>query len=192
MAIPPPPAGWNERLLSQLTFHWDHQLRPGLEGLTDDEYFWEPVADCWSVRPRAEARTELVGGSGPWVAELAFPEPDPGPFTTIAWRLAHVVVGVLGMRNAAHFDGPPVGYLDFDYAGTATEALAQLDDGYARWVDGVRRLGDDGLEVAVGTAEGPFAAHTYADLVLHIHREVLHHGAEVLVLRDQYRASASV
>ncbi len=30
---------WNEEFLLQLTWHWDDQLRPRLQGLTDDEYF---------------------------------------------------------------------------------------------------------------------------------------------------------
>jgi hypothetical protein len=30
------------QLLEQLTFHWESQARPRLEGLTDDEYLWEP------------------------------------------------------------------------------------------------------------------------------------------------------
>jgi hypothetical protein len=28
----------------------DSLLWPRLDGLTDDEYFWEPVAGSWSVR----------------------------------------------------------------------------------------------------------------------------------------------
>lgn len=27
-------------------------LRTRLSGITDDEYLWEPVADCWTVRHR--------------------------------------------------------------------------------------------------------------------------------------------
>jgi hypothetical protein len=32
-----------------------------------------------------------------------------------------------------------------------------------------------------------WAEESYAALVLHINREVIHHGAEVLTLRDLYR-----
>jgi hypothetical protein len=191
MEIPEPPSGWNARLREQLTFHWKTHVRPKLTGLTDDEYFWEPVPDCWSVRPREDARTEIVGGSGAYVAEFAYPEPDPAPVTTIAWRLGHITVGVFGMRNASHFGGPPIDYFSYDYPSTAAQALADLDDGCARWVDGVEALGIDGLERQVGEAEGPFAAHTMADLALHIHREVIHHGAEILLLRDLYRSRAT-
>src|SRR5438477_13167653 len=108
-----PPLDLNSVLRDQLSFHWDTVLRPKLEGLTDDEYFWEPVAGCWSVRPRAQATAPVVGGSGDFVSEFAFPEPDPVPVTTIAWRLVHVIVGVFGMRNANHFGGPPIDYFTY-------------------------------------------------------------------------------
>ena len=39
------------QLTEQLEFHWEHALRPRLDGLTDDEYFWQPVPDCWTVHP---------------------------------------------------------------------------------------------------------------------------------------------
>ena len=53
---------------------------------------------------------------------------------------------------------------------------------------GVAELSLDDLARPVGPAEGPFAEHPYAELVLHINREVIHHGAEILLLRDLYRA----
>ena len=54
-------------LLAQLEWHWSNQLRPRLDGLTDDEYLWEPVPGCWSVRPRDEATapTTAVPGEDP-------------------------------------------------------------------------------------------------------------------------------
>ncbi|MCU0271299.1 MAG: DinB family protein [Acidimicrobiales bacterium] len=188
MDATPSPDGWNALLLDQLTLHWETTLRPKLEGLSDDEYFWEPVAGCWSVRPRREATAPLLGGSGDLVSEFAIPEPDPPPVTTIAWRLVHLVVGVFGARNASHFGGPPLDHVTYENPATAVAALADLDAGYGRWVDGVRSLGEDGLGRPVGEAEGPYAAYPYSGLVLHIHREVIHHGAEILLLRDLYRS----
>jgi hypothetical protein len=177
---------WTATLLEQLTWHWDHQARPRLDGLTDDEYLWEPVADAWSLRPRAESRTEMAAGAGDLVLDYAFPPPAPAPVTTIAWRLAHIVVGIFGMRNASHFGGPPMDYATFTYAPTAKEALAQLDENYGRWVDGVRGLDEARLAVPVGPAEGPYAELPYATLVLHIHRETIHHMAQIALLRDLY------
>jgi hypothetical protein len=187
-AIPEPPSDWNDHLVEQLADHWTRHLRPGLQGLTDEEYFWEPTPGAWSLRPRGTERTELALGSGEMVMEGAYPEPHDPPLTTIAWRLAHIAVWVLGIRNANHFAGPETGSLfsTAEYAPTASTALAQLDEAIERWFDGVRSLGVDRLSEPVGEAEGPYAAHPYAALVLHVNREVIHHGAEILLLRQLY------
>ena len=177
---------WPRELADQLGWHWEQQLRPRLEGLSDEEYFWEPAPDGWSVRPRGQSQAPVQAGSGAFTIDFAFPEPDPPPVTTIAWRLGHLVVGVFGMRIASHFGGPPVDYQTFEYAGTAAEALAQLDENYAAWSAGVRNLGVEGFARPCGPSEGPFADYPMAALVLHINREVIHHGAEVALLRDLY------
>ncbi|WP_293002398.1 DinB family protein [Mycobacterium sp.] len=177
---------WTTELLDQLRFHWDTVLRPRLDGLTDDEYHWEPVADCWGVRPRGQQRTPQAAGGGDTVIDFAFPQPEPAPVTTIAWRLGHLIVGVFGMRTASHFGGPPMDYGSFPDAATAAAALQQLDDGYARWTAGVAALDGAALAAPCGPAEGPYADKPMATLVLHIHREVIHHGAEVALLRDLY------
>jgi hypothetical protein len=31
---------WNAALADQLDWHWKNQLRPRIDGLTDNEYFW--------------------------------------------------------------------------------------------------------------------------------------------------------
>lgn len=178
--------GLNEKLVDQLAFHWHNQLRPRLKGLTDDEYFWEPVPDCWNVRPRGTGTAQVQAGNGDFTIDFAYPEPSPTPVTTIAWRLGHVIVGVLGARVAGHFDGPPCEYMTWSYAGTAADALDQLDKAYGRWTDGVRSLGEEGLAQPCGPVEGKWAEYTMAELVLHINREVIHHGAEIALLRDLY------
>ncbi|HKR68068.1 MAG TPA: DinB family protein [Streptosporangiaceae bacterium] len=179
---------WSDRLADQLDFQWQNHLRPGLTSLTDEEYLWEPVAGCWSLRKRGTPTETTLVGNGEYLFEFVYPEPEIPPVTTIAWRLAHVIVGVFAARNASHFGGPPAGVRDFTYAGTATDALAQLDDAYATWIKAVRGLGPDGLIRPCGPAEGPYADSPLADLVLHINREALHHGAEISLLRDLYRA----
>ena len=180
---------WNDELVSQLQWHWDNQLRPRLDGLTDDEYFWMPVPRCWTISRRGESTAPISVGAGDLTADYAMEPQDPEPVTTIAWRLAHIIVGVFGMRNASHFGGPPVGYETFSYAGTAAEALGQLDEAYAAWIKGVRGLGAEGLTQPCGPAEGPFAEYSMAALVLHINREAIHHGAEIALLRDLYLRS---
>ncbi|OBJ45320.1 serine/arginine repetitive matrix protein 1 [Mycolicibacterium mucogenicum] len=162
-----------EELADQLDWHWQHQLRPRLEGLTDDEYFWEPVPGCWTLHPDGSI-------------DFSYPPPQPEPFTTIAWRLAHVIVGVLAMRNHSHFGGPPADYQSWPYAHDARTALEQLDAAYANWITGVRGLDAAALARPCGPAEGPYADFSMATLVLHINREVIHHGAEIACIRDLY------
>jgi DinB family protein len=177
---------WNALLLEQLDFHWQHGLRPRLEGLTDEEYLWEPVPGAWNLHPRGTSSAPVQAGSGDFTLDFAIPEPDPAPVTTIAWRLGHIVVGCLAMRSASHFAGPAADYDSWTYAGTARGALAQLDEEIERWRAGVAGLGEEGLARPCGEAEGPYAEHPMATLVLHIHREVIHHGAEICLLRDLY------
>src|SRR5204862_1645043 len=116
------------------------------------------------------------------------PEPTPSPVTTIAWRMAHLIVPVFGRRAQLHFGGPDADYTTFRFASTAAGALEQLDAAYRRWVDGVRTLDDAALSRPIGDREPGWEPFPYAALVLHITREVIHHGAEILLLRDLYRS----
>ena len=178
------PLDWTSLLLDQLQWHWGEQLRPRLDGLTDEEYLWEPVPRVWNLRPRGAAGAPIQAGAGEMVIDFEFPEPDPAPVTTIAWRLGHVIVGILAMRNASHFGAPPADYQTWTYAATADEALDQLDDAYERWVTGVAALDAEALAQPCG--EHGFEQDPMARLVLHIHRELIHHGAEIALLRDLF------
>jgi hypothetical protein len=184
------PLDWTGQLVGQLEWHWSGQLRPRLSGLSDEEYFWEPAPGAWNVRPRGTSTAPMAAGGGAFTVDFAFPEPEPAPVTTIAWRLAHVIVGVFGARVAGHFGGPPAEYPTWEYAGTADEALRQLDAAYDAWIGGVRGLDEAALARPCGPAEGPWAEHPMAELVLHINREAIHHGAEIALLRDLYAHQA--
>ena len=177
---------WTTQLADQLDWHWTYNLRPRLDGLTDHEYLWEPVADCWSIRPDREVRTARSSGAGEFRLEFEWPEPEVVPVTTIAWRLGHVLTGCLLPRSAAHFGGEPFDRDAFVFAGTAGEALEQFDAAYQRWRDGVHAMDYAALTSPCGPAEGPFHEAPMAALVLHINRELLHHGAEMALLRDLY------
>ena len=111
----------------------------------------------------------------------------PPPFTTIAWRLGHIATSILGMRAANHFGNGSFDIRSVRWPGTAAEGLAFVDGTYDDWITGVRGLDDDRLAHPCGPAEGPFADYPFAALVLHINREVIHHGAEIACLRDLYR-----
>ncbi|MEU1984262.1 DinB family protein [Nocardia sp. NPDC019395] len=167
---------WNAEIRAQLETHWSRQLRPRLDGLTDEEYFWEPVSGMWTVRP----------ADGGFVCDFAIPAPEPAPVTTIGWRLGHVIV--LLASGSERFGGPPVDFASFRYAGTAEAALRQLDAAYGAWIDGVAGLGVAGLAEPAGPPGSMLADWSTAGIVLHTQRELLHHGAEIALLRDLYRA----
>ncbi|GAB2662732.1 DinB family protein [Saccharopolyspora gloriosae] len=165
-------------VLDQLDFYWG-QWRPRLDGLSDAEYFWEPVDGCWSVR-------ETERG---WEFDFAFPAPDPAPFTTIAWRLCHIADHVFAMRASNHFGDGSYRIDHHHYPGSADEALAHLDRNHELWRDGIGNMPADRWSQPVGAAEGPYADRSYLTLVLHLNRELFHHGGEIGLLRDLYRFS---
>lgn len=181
---------WTQQLVEQLEWHWDGQARPRLEGMGDEEYHWAPVPEFWDVRRRTASAAGTQMGSGDWTCDFAVPEPDPVPVTTIAWQLAHLSVGVFGVRAQSHFGAEfkwgEADYGTWRYAGTAQDGLAQLDNTYAAWMDGVRGLSADDLTRQVGPAEGSFAELSMATLVLHISREAIHHLSVAATLRDLY------
>jgi hypothetical protein len=98
---------WNAELVDQLEWHWQHQLRPRLDGLTDDEYFWQPVPGGWTISRRGENSAPISVGAGEFTLDYANPPHDREPVTTIAWRLAHLI-DVFGPPTASHFGDPPL------------------------------------------------------------------------------------
>ena len=177
---------WTHELVEQFDWHWTHHLRPRLDGLTDDEYLWEPVPGCWSVRPREAAISPQAAGAGDTVMDYQYPEPSPVPVTTIAWRMGHISIGIFGMRAANHFGDGGVGYESTDWPLDAAGGLALLERSYQAWLDGLSALDPDALARPVGRHEGPFAEYPFAALILHINREAIHHGAEICLLRDLF------
>jgi len=171
---------WNHELLDQLDFAWEHQFMPRMAGLSDEEHFWEPVDGCWSVRPADNGRFVMDAPDG------SHDGPDSPPFTTIAWRLAHIA-SVFGERASNHFGDGSYSEANVDWPATADAALAMVEQEYRRWRGGVEELGEDGLFRPSGPSEGPFSEAPLATLVLHINREFLHHAAEIALLRDLYR-----
>jgi DinB superfamily len=182
---------WNGEVVDQLESHWRHRLRPRLSGLTNDEYFWQPVADCWTISRRGASSAPMSFGAGEFTMDFGEPPHDREPVTTIAWRLAHLIVG-FAETNGTHFGGQPAHVSTFCFAGTAKGALRQLDDTHDMWIEGVRGLGGAGLARPQGPTQPPeFADAPMARLILYTNLEVIHHGAEICLLRDLYLRKGS-
>jgi hypothetical protein len=72
---------------------------------------------------------------------------------------------------------------------TAAAALAFVDDAYAAWTKGV--LGADEVRFARAHQGPPGTAdqsYPFWAVLLHVNREIIHHGAEIALLRDLFGA----
>jgi hypothetical protein len=151
--------------------------------LTDDEFFWEPVDGCWSLRRKAELRTPLPADAAPgdWWIDGVRPAPEPPPFTTIAWLVSHMILGTwnwidtIAARAVAPEPALPA---------TAAEAVALWNQVTHTFEQIVSGFSDEDLCAAVAVGNHDV---TRTLLVSHVITEVLHHAAEVGRLRDLYR-----
>ena len=200
--------------------------------LGDEEYLWEPVPGCWSVRRREDATTARAYGPGEWVLDLGAPhipnseyaqvhrerdegqsleqiagnwsvsverveevlahtgplEPDSSPLTTIAWRLGHLHIGFAGTWEWT-FGERREPKLLVDFSPSASVAVAGLWKAVDRWRDGISGLSEEQLDT-VGLSQYPYAtdaADPFVSVVAGNNLELIHHLAEISLLRDLWR-----
>ena len=159
--------------------------------LTDAEYLWEPVAGCWSVRRRSdgpgERAVKLLGG-GDWGRDASPTSPYPPPFTTLAWRLDHLIETLViraDYTSGTHAMTRP----EYLASGSAREAIAALQTGAAAWRHSLVTADDVALDT-IGYCDyhyGSDPEDRFLDVVWWMNQEVLHLGAEIAMLRDLYR-----
>lgn len=164
-----------ELLKVQMTDAWDGLSR-SLVGITDNEFYWQPVQNCWTVHQDER---------GTWIMDYAEPEPDPPPFTTIGWRIVHTAA-CKWMYYEYAFGQAKLDWDDLDIPHNAEGAFAWLESGHRKLMQELERLTDDDLNELRRTNWGEewptwriFWAMIYHDL---------HHGAEMSCLRDLYES----
>ena len=163
---------------AHLDYAWD-LVRARLDGLTDEEYFWEPAPGCWTVRRLPEGR---------FMADWEWPAPSPPPFTTIAWRLSHIGL-FLTTRANHHFGDRSATIEAIEWPGSAARAVEWIDGSYGAFREGVASLDDASMERrSEGEPGSPDGRFPIAMMIQHITLELIHHGAEVALLRDLYLA----
>ncbi|HXQ19546.1 MAG TPA: DinB family protein [Acidimicrobiales bacterium] len=161
--------------------HVFERLGGRLEGLGDDEYFFEPVEGCWSLRRSDDGWWRLDGGGG------GGPAPDPVPVTTIAWRIGHLAGALGGFADRLFADGT-LNWDAIEFPPRAADVAGFLGTHYASWRAGLAGLSETAWGDLLGPAWGPYAESNTLDLALHVLDELVHHGAEIALLRDLYAA----
>jgi hypothetical protein len=152
------------------------QLFARLDGLTAEEYLWELAVGMWSVRRRDDGAV-TVDGAG--VREIA-----PAPVTTIAWRLWHLSVDCLDDYTRRLLgDGRDI-EPDARWVLDADQAIARLAASWERYRGAL--TGRSSWWDELGPAWGPWSHHSAVDMALHAGNELVHHGAEIALLRDLY------
>ena len=171
--------------LSSLTLELlDNAFDPLLtrtEGMTDEEYLWEPVPGCWTVHQR----------DGGWAVDWTKRDPDPAPVTTIAWRTWHLAVDCLDSYSSRRFARRGTGLEGTAWVATWAEARGMLERAWTVFRAGVEGWGEDHLFDALGPNWGPYRENNNLELAVHAQHELIHHGAEIALLRDLYAHRAT-
>jgi hypothetical protein len=187
-----------ERLLNRLTgpvLDSGNGVEVPVAGLTDEEYLWEPAPGCWSVRRRTSGpgpRATLLTGdrTGDWGRDATPPpHPEPAPFTTIAWRLSHLIE-MFELRTDHTAGSRTRTRDDVRVHGDATSAVTAFTAASAAWRAMLTTVSDTDLDT-VGYSSYPHGSDpedVFMDVVWWLNQELLHHGAEIALLRDLHRA----
>lgn len=163
--------------------------RDRVADMSDDEYLWEPVPGMWSVRRSGAVTTSGAVGPGEWKLDYERIDPfSPGPLTTIAWRLNHLLSGISGRWEwtfgSRSID--PKQVVDFSpHAGVAMSELWSITE---RWIGSIEKMSDEQLDVP-GFGQYPLGLDPqlpFIGIVRWVNREFIHHMAEVALMRDLY------
>ncbi len=183
-----------ERLTDRLTgpaVDSGNGVKVEVAALTDEEYLWEPVPNCWSVRRHAAgpgSGATVLFGAGEWGRDSARPvHPVPPPFTTIAWRLGHL--GEMLTLRADHTIGSHARTRDgYQFSGDAAGGIAAFDSGAAAWRAALTAADDVALDTVGHSSypDGSDPEEPFIQIVWWVNQELLHHGAEIALLRDLY------
>jgi hypothetical protein len=193
-----------DTLLGLMRFIERFTLNRAWSDLSDDEFFWDPVPNAWSVRRREECRTPDAFGTGEWVADfdlrlIRIPRQsnDVEPLTTIAWLLWHigsmpgraVDLDFLGGTMSVESGWTSPYLADHPVFNSSTGAIEVLRDGWRALEHAVRASTDVGLEQVTrfwGYPGNPGPEAQGHQVIASILNEISHHGSQICTLRDLY------
>jgi len=168
-----------ERLRPLLAL-WDtsvEELLARLEGVGDVEWTWEPAPGAFTVRREGKGwRRDRPGGFG-----------GPPSVRSLAWTAGHLAeMGLLraDWTTGSHSLQPD----DLTWPGTAAEGLAFLRDGLGAWRATLEQVDDADLDT-VGRSAFPHGLDPHlplVDIAWWNTRELVHHAADLMTVRDLY------
>jgi hypothetical protein len=147
-----------------------------MEGLDDDEFFWEPASDCWTVRPDPDA-------PGAWRIDYDWSTPAQPPLTTIAWRLVHLANGNWIYWEHAFGPGKRM-FPDLVLPAGAKNAIRDWQRSREPITEWLSKATDEMLDEPRPSHLG--APKSAGDVVAILIDEQTHHGAEIALMRDLY------
>jgi hypothetical protein len=113
-------------------------------------------------------------------------EPAPG-VSTLAWRVGHIAELLSEERNATWL-GVDAGAGPVGAPMTARDVGEALDEAIDVWLNVVAAVPEEALPDPLGPVAGPYAEDSRRAFVLHVLDELIHHGAEVALVRDLWAA----
>jgi hypothetical protein len=164
----------HELLTFTMNEAWNY-LHKLLVGITDQEFFWEPVPNCWRIYQME---------NGNWTYDYEIPEPKPAPLTTIGWRLIHIASCKIMYYEYAFGPGK-LTFPELVIPNTASKAVSWLEEGQALLTTALNQCTDITLETPALTNWGEWLPTWRIFWILISHD--IQHGAEIGCLRDLYR-----
>jgi hypothetical protein len=170
--------------LAPFLAQWDYfygVLLERLDGLTDEEYLWEPAPTVLTVR--------MVDGR-PKPDQLGLePTGATAPPRTIAWSVGHHGDGTWNRADylvGSHSIQPG----DLTWPMTAAEGVDFLKEGCRRWRSALYQMTDTDLDT-VGRSAFPWGLDPelpLIEIVWWINKELIYHASEIWLMRDIYAA----
>ena len=170
--------------LAPFLAQWDYfagVLFDRLDGLTDEEFLWEPAGRVLTVRLEdGRPKPDALGME---------PTGDANPPRTIAWSIGHLGAGT--WERADYLVGEhrlQPGELTWPM--TAAEGIGFLREGLDRWRSGLSTMTDADLDT-VGRSAFPWGLDPelpLIEIVWWVNKELIYHASEIWLLRDLYEA----
>ena len=168
--------------LAPFLAQWDYitgVLFERLDGLTDEEYVWEPADNVWTVR--------LIDGRPTPDSEVWAPTGGSAPPRTLAWSLGHLGDGLMTRADWLVGSHTLKGG-DLTWPMTAAEGIEFARAGIGAWRDGLAQMTDEDLDTVGRSAypDGLDPTLPLIEIVWWVSKELLFHVGEIWYVRDLY------